>query len=131
MAHYLALRELKVGEEVRHRGDEVPEAKDWPDLSPWLSNGYIEAVDDSAALHRRKAELMAADADAERRKQEALADQQEAEGEPEPSKPRIDRMPRDELLDFAREHELPVTTSMTKAELIDLLEAHGYGAREE
>lgn len=41
---YYALRDVKVGDEVRHAGDLVPEAGDWPFISGYVADGKMAPV---------------------------------------------------------------------------------------
>lgn len=41
---YYALRDVRVGDEVRQAGDLVPEAQTWPYLSGYIQDGHIHPV---------------------------------------------------------------------------------------
>lgn len=41
---YYALRDVRVGDEVRQAGDLVPEAQTWPYLSGYIQDGHIAPV---------------------------------------------------------------------------------------
>lgn len=53
MATYVALRPMKVGNDLRQPGELVPEAADWHDIRPWIGSGYVKEITDEEAARIR------------------------------------------------------------------------------
>lgn len=131
---WIALRRQKVAGEFRDRGDEVPEAADWPRRQVWIDAGYVEEVNQKDAA-KRQVELVVEAEQARQRKEADIAARRTAEGEdaetpPRPAPIRLSRLKKDELRELARDHGIAFTESNTKEELVERLEAHGIGREE-